>query len=1515
MAEKVNKLRIFVASPSDCVSERTAIRRLVGATPSIQTLARNLDVTVDVYGWEDVFPDGGRPQSLINEAVGKFDPNWFVFIFWHRFGSDAGDGMTGTEEEWNIALQLKQERGDELSVSAYFNKAAAQPYEIDGHQLEAVKAFRERIFKGYSALAAEFDGTRDFEEQFRNHVTQKLFSVSPKHPREILKIPALLLDVSVGLLTWPTTLGHGKHIERQQLQTFLQKIEESESSATIILGPPGSGKSAFLATLANRLHERGTPLLAIKADQLGANVESFEGLRCFLDLPISPRDALITQSTKEKVVLIIDQLDAVSELLDRKSGRLNVVLNLVHSLAGRRNIHIVASSREFEFRHDVRLSSIEAERLDLEPPKWEQILEVLSPAGINPETIGEPLKNLLLVPLNLKVFLDVATPNVTFESHHALLEELWKQRVLAGENGADREILLELLADRMSTDETLWLPSALADSYPTARQELEQVDILAQGPNGLTIGFRHQTFYDFTLARAFARGSRSLAKDVLGRQDGLFVRPSLISGLNYLRAAARPEYHKQLSLLIASELRLHLRTLIIEFLGGQSEPDDSETQLLFPMLASEDEGPRVLRSVANSMGWFARLKQYPAFIKWLGMSPDKAAHCVPLLNSAVRQYPAACVDLVERFWIGNEAYDSLSLAVLQERKDWDHHGVELICRIARRTQLSWRIDLLAETVAESIPGAAPIIIRADFDRRLEKAMKELEQRVPSLPPDADRQQRLMHELSYQRSRPIRQLIEDSQIWHNLEEFAARAPKAFVDQMWPWFLNVVTQIAEDEHDFVIGYRRDPTSYRSFEGDIEPAPMVRALLTGIIGLATDDKDGFLEFLMGNISSDFLIVHRLLTRGLESIASQDPQTALQYLCGDARRLVVGDMHDQRADTKRLINAVSSHLDANGIQELQKIILAHSRYKQVLPGWSAKEKFERLKWDRNERLELLRVIPPELLTTETKKLRREEERVFPATVQPESLQTGPIMREIGSRMRGAEMSRASDDDLLRLFDELPDNTGWDNPKRTWLQGRSHAGGAIQCSREFGELAKQSPSRVRSLIPRLLPGVHEQYAGEALKGLANTDLPLAEIIFLIEELDNRGFRSRDFREDVASTAEAVAGRNKGLPDSFLQRLEAWLTDEPEPLWPQASTDETKSDIQERTASILYGHSMSSSLTHARGSITRAIGEGYLKRDPPGIEGWGRVIESRLANEKHPKLWSEILTRMPVLFQGNHRQATELFDKVIKTCPEVLSYPFALNAIAHVMRGLDPKETGEEWLDKLLADGSSFCRQAYGELLPLFNCCYQDVSSGDRIAMQLAGDRTPDIDRGLAYAATHLWTSKRCREMATRILCTLASSHDETVERAVASIFRLTHDYFEIDENMRLIIESVCSNPSVLLFGAEDIIQALEGLTGTEPQLVSRVCGDIIKFGRDQIGKPGSSWVFVADTLTNIALTLHRQDAYREVGLQLFEQLIALNVREAKDAIELLDRRPIVSALYHHRPRWRRKVRRIRQGP
>lgn len=46
------------------------------------------------------------------------------------------------------------------------------------------------------------------------------------------------------------------------------------------------------------------------------------------------------------------------------------------------------------------------------------------------------------------------------------------------------------------------------------------------------------------------------------------------------------------------------------------------------------------------------------------------------------------------------------------------------------------------------------------------------------------------------------------------------------------------------------------------------------------------------------------------------------------------------------------------------------------------------------------------------------------------------------------------------------------------------------------------------------------------------------------------------------------------------------------------------------------------------------------------------------------------------------------------------------------------------------------------------------------------------------------------------------------------------------------------------------------------------------------------------------AIKLHRQPLSREVGLQIFEKLLALNLRETRSALEMLDRRPTRPGYY-----------------
>lgn len=53
---------------------------------------------------------------------------------------------------------------------------------------------------------------------------------------------------------------------------------------------------------------------------------------------------------------------------------------------------------------------------------------------------------------------------------------------------------------------------------------------------------------------------------------------------------------------------------------------------------------------------------------------------------------------------------------------------------------------------------------------------------------------------------------------------------------------------------------------------------------------------------------------------------------------------------------------------------------------------------------------------------------------------------------------------------------------------------------------------------------------------------------------------------------------------------------------------------------------------------------------------------------------------------------------------------------------------------------------------------------------------------------------------------------------------------------MRGIIETARGNPELLLRAAPDLLETLAPLTGTEPEIVSRVCRDIVRFGGEQIG-------------------------------------------------------------------------------
>jgi hypothetical protein len=538
-----------------------------------------------------------------------------------------------------------------------------------------------------------------------------------------------LLNASKGLLNWRRTLGENQQITRPELAQLTDRIETETSSTTIVLGSPGCGKSALMATLEHWAVEEKYALLAIKADYLNNTVNTIEDLQHDIQLSRQPRDAIKAIANTEKIILLIDQLDAVSELLDRQPGRLNVLLSLIQSLAGTKNVHIVATCREFEFRHGTQFARLDYfERLDLHLPTWEQISPLLEKEQHDPNRIGEPLRELLKNPLHLKIFLEIAKPGEVFESFPKLLDRLWEVRINREPEAQQLIAFLTQLAERMTEEETLWLPSSIADENPEICRTLQRAGILMTNQESSTLGFCHQTFYDHTLARAFARGSKSLADFVLERQDGLFIRPILLRSLNYLRGTAPQQYQRQLQILLnpaKQQVRPHIRTLLIEFVGAQPNPDPVEAGLLIPLLSSETEAIKVLDAMIGSSGWFRRLRDRPEFTQWLEKPVEQAVYCSPLLTAAASFAAEDVWSLLEEYWLDDKSYDFLSIRVIWNISQWTPERVWLTQQVVQRSSIDWHtVAAIAERIAEALPNYAARVIRAHLDQRLAQAIAQ-----------------------------------------------------------------------------------------------------------------------------------------------------------------------------------------------------------------------------------------------------------------------------------------------------------------------------------------------------------------------------------------------------------------------------------------------------------------------------------------------------------------------------------------------------------------------------------------------------------------------------------------------------------------------------------------------------------------------------------------------------------------------------------------------------------------------
>lgn len=1324
-----------------------------------------------------------------------------------------------------------------------------------------------------------------------------------------------LVDASKGLLDWPRALPGGSEFSRPELDQLVRTVEGHEGTTTAVLGPPGAGKSALLASFGLLLAERKVPFLAIKADQLDPNSDTEDALGRDLGLDTLPSRLLLDLSALRPAVLIIDQLDALASYVDLRTGRLSVLLNLVRRLGGRRNLHIVLSARTFEYEHDARLKSVRAEGLSLTLPPWTSVLQVLEARNI--EAAGWPLdaQELLRSPQALATFLSLSQRAQTspFRTYQAMLDELWKERILRLPNGGSVAALAGTIAEDMAERETLWLPAARYDPNARELEILVASGILTQVAGPGSVGFSHQTVFEHALARAFAQQEGRLSTYVLARESSLFIRPKLWAALTYLREVDPIGYLSEFSSIWTSrDLRKHLKHLLVEFLGQQTSPTDPEALLFTEALNSEFRRAALQASI-GSAGWFDRLKG--TVVPSAMSSTSESGVAAAILGRAWSFAPNDVVTLLKSAWLERADQDHLLWMVLQDAPTWNQEMVAIAKRVIERVDISpYAFEHTVATVGVAQPQIALELVGARLDSHIKRADEEARRRS-TLERPADDVEQISWHMSNDPAKPFEQVLDKADGWDSLEALAKSVPKTFLATIWPRFVNVINGMRRyteegDRPGFPLSYVLDFRFDDENSLGLDEKPILGALRVALETLAAEDEQSFLAWLAENEAADATPVQRLFAHVLASHPERYAQRALKFLLDDHNRFYLGNIENLSGTTNRLIAAVSPFWTSEEIETFSATVLAYSPPAPSDLDAKGRRRFSQA--IRRLKLDLLRSMSADRVPATVRSFIEEQQRSFPNSQRGVEFSGAQY---IGSPISAKELALASDKDVVNAFKELPDATGWDHPNR-WMTG-----GNIQLSREFGEFAKMNPERAVRLVKQFEPSFGTRAAAHVVEAIAeNADPSL--VLELISDLPNRGFLGEEFRTAAARAIEKLVDRQVAIDDAVIGILEGWLgvmgfegegestsdaISEDEDLAQPEKSDAT--DERDRHDSVLWGPGGISILPHGNYPILETLCRVYLQRGEH--DRLLATLKGHLDRNDDQRVWNSLLRFFHYIRPTNSDDLGTFIQQLFALYPTLVHTREAAMMLAHLQWRFP------ELAAALLAAWRSDLprvQQAYGELVGLVALVQPSLAwAQDRLSEIIATRSLAKARVGLAYAAVNVWSDTDAPRASSDLLQRLIPIADGEAWSAIFDLFRLVDEIAPISEWTSLL-EKIVEH----LSEAKDqpttfVVDRLQTLLPHEAVLVGRMARGLVANWRDQLADLRTGTSSSAPDLVDIAVTLHRLSPQtRELGTSLFEDLLDINAYTARETLDQIDNRFRSSA--RSTGRLPRRTRRNRRG-
>ena len=457
----------------------------------------------------------------------------------------------------------------------------------------------------------------------------------------------------------------GSNIPRKEVAALCELVTKPDGPAIVLLtGTAGSGKSGVTRGLIENLRRLGILHLAFRVDHHLDRRNPQELGEALTGRLESPAVTLKRLRPSERTILIVDQVDAISEVSGRSGAVRESLLRLIDGAQHFDTVRLVVICRSFDLDSDSRLRRLKdkkhIEEIKVPLLDWKEEVEpFLDAKEIKTGTFTQGQRDLLCLPLNLAVFLEVADDGGAFATRSDLFERLLEKKDRSIRNGRSLSwsapTALAALARWMSDGQRLDAPVSVLDSFPGAVDVLASEHLIVRS-RGM-VNLFHESFFDYLYARNFSTRSTTLTELLMSTEQHLFRRTQTRQILETLRQTDPARYVGELrSVFASSNIRFHIKNAIALWLGSLPDPTIAERDIVN---LYDDVGepfsqiPRIV--FLGSVGWFDLLAA-TGWVKGVlnGKSDPRRESVLSWLSNVSEERPTEVARILDAWW-GNDA--------------------------------------------------------------------------------------------------------------------------------------------------------------------------------------------------------------------------------------------------------------------------------------------------------------------------------------------------------------------------------------------------------------------------------------------------------------------------------------------------------------------------------------------------------------------------------------------------------------------------------------------------------------------------------------------------------------------------------------------------------------------------------------------------------------------------------------------------------------------------------------------